>query len=219
MSRQNWSSAQGAGKNTMIGVYQTHGQSSRQVAVRDMPAHTKLKFRTTGQSAPEDLETRDFRKELEEREKEHLEKSKEKLLGIAAPEQQNLLADVSKDDEAAFDDSDDDVSTDSDSSSSDSDDDEIELIRELERIKAEREAERKKAEEKAKEEEQKRLEDEALSGNPLLAPKATSTIKRRWDEDALFRNQSRLEPKKKKRFINDTIRNEFHVKFMQKYVK
>ena len=32
----------------------------------------------------------------------------------------------------------------------------------------------------------------------------------RWDDDVVFKNQSRNEPKKERRFINDTIRNDFH---------
>jgi len=44
------------------------------------------------------------------------------------------------------------------------------------------------------------------------------TVKRRWDDDVIFKNQAR-EPDNKKRFINDTIRNDFHKKFLEKYIK
>lgn len=44
-------------------------------------------------------------------------------------------------------------------------------------------------------------------------------VKRRWDDDVVFRNQARTEPAAKKTFINDTIRNDFHKKFINKYVK
>lgn len=40
-----------------------------------------------------------------------------------------------------------------------------------------------------------------------------------WDDDVVFRNQSRGEPKAAKRFINDTIRSDFHRKFLNKYIK
>lgn len=41
----------------------------------------------------------------------------------------------------------------------------------------------------------------------------------RWDDDVVFKNQARGEAKTPKRFINDTIRNDFHRKFLQKYMK
>lgn len=45
-------------------------------------------------------------------------------------------------------------------------------------------------------------------------------VKRRWDDDVVFKNCARSEPdKKKEQFINDSLRSEFHRKFMEKYVK
>lgn len=41
----------------------------------------------------------------------------------------------------------------------------------------------------------------------------------RWDDDVVFKNQARGELKPAKRFINDTIRNDFHRKFLNKYMK
>lgn len=41
----------------------------------------------------------------------------------------------------------------------------------------------------------------------------------RWDDDVVFKNQARGETKKAKRFINDTIRSDFHRKFLHKYMK
>ena len=41
----------------------------------------------------------------------------------------------------------------------------------------------------------------------------------RWDDDVVFRNQTRNEPKRQKRFINDTIRSDFHRRFLNKYIK
>ena len=57
-----------------------------------------------------------------------------------------------------------------------------------------------------------------LRGNPLLGG-GSFGVKRRWDDDVVFRNQARTEPAVKKTFINDTIRNDFHKKFINKYVK
>jgi len=58
-----------------------------------------------------------------------------------------------------------------------------------------------------------------LRGNPLLRAGEGFGVKRRWDDDVVFRNQARIEPEVKKRFINDTIRNDFHKKFLSKYIK
>ena len=64
--------------------------------------------------------------------------------------------------------------------------------------------------------------EEMIHSNPLLF-NTGDTLKRRfwigmgmswrWDDDVVFRNQGKTE-KRPKRFINDTIRNDFHVNFM-----
>jgi protein CWC15 len=79
--------------------------------------------------------------------------------------------------------------------------------------------------EKSKREAEERNEA-ILRGNPLLnlapsgMPASTgATVKRRWDDDLIFRNQARDEPDMKKRFINDAIRSDFHRKFLSKYIK
>lgn len=63
--------------------------------------------------------------------------------------------------------------------------------------------------------------EELASGNPLLNLRgpADFTVKRRWDDDVVFKNQTRGEPKQAKRFINDTIRSDFHKRFLNKYIK
>jgi protein CWC15 len=68
-----------------------------------------------------------------------------------------------------------------------------------------------------------------LSGNPLLREKYASSsaadksdmkVKRRWDDDVVFKNCSRAESdKKEKTFINDSLRSDFHRKFMSKYIQ
>lgn len=45
------------------------GKLSKQYSSRDLPGHTKLKYREVGQNAPEEISRRDLRKELEQREK------------------------------------------------------------------------------------------------------------------------------------------------------
>ena len=44
-------------------------------------------------------------------------------------------------------------------------------------------------------------------------------VKRRWDDDVVLRKQERGEPKAQKRFVNDTIRNDFHRRFLNRYIK
>lgn len=118
---------------------------------------------------------------------------------------------------------DDDKASDSDSSSDDSDDDEeAELMRELAKIKAERaEAAAKEAAAAAAKEEEER-EFNIARGNPLLNP-ADYGVKRRWDDDVVFRNQARgtgeREKGKGKEFVNDLLRSDFHRRFMSKYVR
>ena len=104
--------------------------------------------------------------------------------------------------------------------SDDDDDDEAALEAELAKIRAEREAAKQKeqAQEDAKEEVQ--LEEAALMGNPLLSSEeASGKLKRKWNDDVVFRNQAKGEPEVKKRLINDTIRNDFHKRFLSKFIR
>ena len=118
------------------------------------------------------------------------------------------------------------ASSEESSSEDDADDDEedetAELMRELAKIKAERaEAAAKVAAEQAKKDEEQREKDIAL-GNPLLNPrKEDYGVKRRWDDDVVFKNQARgtEERGKEKRFVNDLLRSDFHRRFMDKYVR
>ncbi|KAJ3024114.1 complexed with cef1p [Thoreauomyces humboldtii] len=117
-----------------------------------------------------------------------------------------------------------DNSDDSDSSDSDDDDDdEAELLRELEKIRRERAEEKERLEKERQEEDEKNREEEAMTGNPLLdgaAPLKDFSVKRRWDDDVVFKNQSKGHAENpKKRFINDVLRSDFHRKFMGKYIK
>ena len=47
----------------------------------------------------------------------------------------------------------------------------------------------------------------------------TPAVKRSWHEETVFKNQARSEPAAKKRFINDTIRSDFHKRFLNRYIK
>jgi protein CWC15 len=88
-------------------------------------------------------------------------------------------------------------------------------MRELEKIKKERaEAKAKEERERAAEEDEQR-EIDVARGNPLLN-KEDFAMKRRWDDDVVFKNQARgtEDRNKKKEFINDMLRSDFHKKFM-----
>ncbi|KAH9391404.1 complexed with cef1p [Tyrophagus putrescentiae] len=126
---------------------------SKQYSSRDLPSHLKLKYRQTGQGTTDDLKSKDFRRELEERER---------------------LA--------------------------------------------------KRDEERKLQENQIRMEN-ILSGNPLLNAGSSKggpssfKVKRRWDDDVVFKNCAKGEGQNKRGFINDTLRSDFHRKFMEKYIK
>ncbi|XP_030749736.1 protein CWC15 homolog [Sitophilus oryzae] len=192
---------------------------SRQYSSRDLPGHTKLKYREHGQGTQDEARSRDFRRELEEREKE-------KRLGGSRTDHSSSKRLKLDQVPAASLDADDPVDHDEDSDSSDDEDDTEALLAELNKIKKERALEQTKKEiERRQEEERIRMEN-ILSGNPLLthysagSGKMDHKVKRRWDDDVVFKNCAKSEPEKKATvFINDSLRSEFHKKFMEKYVK
>ena len=111
----------------------------------------------------------------------------------------------------------------SEESEDDEEDETAELMRELAKIKAERaEAAAKAAAEQAAKDQEQREKDIAL-GNPLLNAEQGRDygVKRRWDDDVVFKNQARgtEERGKEKRFVNDLLRSDFHRRFMDKYVR
>lgn len=194
---------------------------SRQYSSRDLPSHNKLKYREHGQGTSEELRSRDFRKDLEDREKEKSGARDRRMPEAVTHGKRPKLDQVP----AASLDADDPLDEEN-SDDPDSDDDTTQLLAELQRIKKERAMEQAKREtEKRQEEERIRMEN-ILSGNPLLnyasqVQKGDLKVKRRWDDDVVFKNCARSEPDKKKdqQFINDSLRSEFHRKFMEKYVK
>jgi protein CWC15 len=134
-------------------------------------------------------------------------------------------AKLNSDDESDLDASDDDDNDDdSDLDDSDDEDEEAALQAELAKIRNERAAMKARADAEAAADEQAQMEEAALTGNPLLNSTASSSLngklKRRWNDDVVFRNQARSEPdQNKKRFINDTVRNDFHKRFLNKFMK
>ena len=210
------------------GGYRYH-VARQQFDVKEMASHTKLKFRQTGQGTIDEVKSQDLKADLLLRERKHYESK-----GLLPPSDQALL-EYSKDgdtseqyiemDISQFDDSDDSIDE-SSGSDEDSEDEDADLLRELEKIKQEKEEERQRREleeehSKSREQSRRFLENPLLSRSPSVASSTASefVIKRRWDDDVVFRNQARNEPEPKRRYLNDTIRNDFHVKFMKKYIK
>lgn len=194
---------------------------------RLLPAHTQLKYRRAGQGGDADDEpTRDLAAELLAAESAHFAKKNggapaleddgddnevtdairgEKRTADGEDGEESLEAkrrrilqesrDIDADDSSEEDDDDDD-------SDDDSDDEEAELQRELERVRKEREEKKKREEEERAKEEQDARERDIALGNPLLN-KQDFTMKRRWDDDVVFKNQARgTEDKGKKEFVN-----------------
>lgn len=201
---------------------------SQQISKHDMPHHLTTKYRQKGQSTREELDREELKKKLLDKEEAHYKKT-----GREAPRNnkeaithaQEDAGDISGE-ENAFENVDkDDTDSDQDSSDisggEDSDDETAELMRELEKIKKERALEEEKKEQERLAKEEKDRNEAILMGNPLLSKDepAMGSLKRRWDDDVVFKNQSRSEPAKKKKFVNDTIRSDFHRKFLTKYIK
>ncbi|CAG7727020.1 unnamed protein product [Allacma fusca] len=208
---------------------------TRQYSSRDLPAHTKLKYRESGQGTVDEHKNKDYRRELEDRERTvRREKDKESSKSRPEPSESqkaiqpppskksrvdpaNLDADDPLDDSDVEGDGDD---------TSDDEDDTAALMAELQRIKKERAADQARKEAEKRAEEERIRAENILSGNPLLnnagpsSVKADLKVKRRWDEDVVFKNCARAESSdKNKGFINDCLRSDFHRKFMEKYIK
>jgi len=115
----------------------------------------------------------------------------------------------------------DDVSeNDKDSTDSDEESDFEALQLELAKIRREKEEERKKKEEETAREAEMERQTEIGKSNPLLSSNVSTdrSLKRKWHEDTVFKNQARTISEPKRRFINDNMRSDFHKRFLQKYI-
>ncbi|KAF8963612.1 Pre-mRNA-splicing factor Cwf15/Cwc15 [Flammula alnicola] len=224
---------------------------SRQFSVRDMAAHTKMKFRQVGQTSTDEVKKRDLRAELlaaeqEARNKKRKAEGKPPLLedtpGEADEEthkRRKLLQEameLDKDDEESDEDKDkEDEDEDESEEESDEEDDTAELLRELEKIKRERAEEKARQDSEQSASEAASREAEIATSNPLLnlaaalgqqTPGGVSTtvpgtfqVKKRWDDDLIFKNQAMTAKTSQGNFVNDLLRTEFHKKFMAKFIK
>lgn len=215
------------------------GFKTQHTSAKSQPGHKQLKYRQHGQNTEQEMRYSDMRMELQKREAA-LDSEKKMALAMIENEEKTVelpllltdsvtLAATADINIATFDDQDADFgdSDDSDDESSsdddDDDDDEEELQRELEKIKAERLAAAQRKEEEQRQLEENSLREGALRSNPLMQGLneeigGQAKIKRKWNDDVVFRNQASTEPEVKKRFINDTIRNDFHRSFLRKYM-
>lgn len=227
-ARPTWSAALGSGGGLRDG---SSSAPTLQTCAKDQPGHLKLKLRQIGQDAPEEIKMKDYRGESTENgaaprllpnlisgdsDAEIDESDEEENRGSGS-----ILQDISNETDSDIENSHESASGITNHSDQDEDDDdEEELMRELEKIKKEREAEKAAKEKKAAERDPHAI----LAGNPLLSTHSESEVssfgvKRRWDEDVVFKNQAKgLDEKPQKRFINDTTRSDFHRRFMDRFI-
>ncbi|QKX59139.1 uncharacterized protein TRUGW13939_06271 [Talaromyces rugulosus] len=206
---------------------------------RLLPAYMHLKVRQPGQGGDADG-PRDMRAELLAAEAAHFAKTKGGVQDESPVEptasnrkrelEDNVQENLDEEDmeakrrrvlEETRDIDADSVGSDSESSEEESDDEEdeaAELMRELEKIKKERQEQKEKEELARQAEEQEQREYDIARGNPLLNAQDFN-MKRRWDDDVVFKNQARgTEGKQNPEFVNDLLRSDFHRRFMSKYL-
>mmetsp|Transcript_7507 Transcript_7507/g.27582 ORF Transcript_7507/g.27582 Transcript_7507/m.27582 type:complete len:232 (+) Transcript_7507:67-762(+) len=219
--RPTWSAAIASGTNP--GGNSFSCQTSK-VANRDAASFLKIKTRQPGQGL---VEERGSKKELREELEAKEQKAREERLGLGggeakAAEPQPKLKAIEAN--PFPEDEDDDAPAPSEASDKEGDDDDDdedteELMRELAKIKKEREAEEQVHKAKANKMDERARRDEVAKGNPLLmGDESDLSLKRKWDDDTVFKNQARTAPKMKQRYINDSVRSDFHKKFLNKYV-
>lgn len=187
------------------------------VANRDAANFLSIKTRQAGQGLPEEKGSkRDLREDLERKERIAAEEKK------GGPKKAKAETKKIEDDNPFPEDADEigggePEKSDDEDKSDDDDEDTEELMRELAKIKKEREAEEAANNAVKKKSDDRARRDEIMKGNPLLET-GDFSLKRKWDDDTVFQNQSRTAPKQKERYINDSVRSDFHRKFLNKYV-
>eukprot|EP00930_Biecheleria_cincta_P003658 TRINITY_DN104586_c0_g1_i1.p1 TRINITY_DN104586_c0_g1~~TRINITY_DN104586_c0_g1_i1.p1 ORF type:complete len:228 (-),score=75.83 TRINITY_DN104586_c0_g1_i1:62-745(-) len=215
--RPTWNSAIASGSNPSGNMFVAQ---TTKVNNRDAASFKKIKFREASQGLVEDRPSRaDMAEALERKEKDARderegkvkEKKRPSMADNPFPEDadEELPSDDDKKANALGDDSDDD---------DDDDEDAEELMRELAKIKQEREAEAESKKALEAKQDRRVQREEVMRGNPLLADGQDLSLKRKWDDDTVFKNQARTAPKQKQRYINDSVRSDFHKKFLSKYV-
>merc|ERR1712071_561854 len=177
------------------------GKLSLQWSSRDAPSHSKLKVRSVINTKSRN----DLRKQLEEKEATLARKALKN-----APENAGLDDDEIEKKRVKF-------------TQLDNDD----LLAELAKIKQERAEEEARKQAELQEQNERLRSEQILHANPLMdiAGKLAGeggaddfTVKRRWDDDVVFKNCAKSEDhKEEKRFVNDTLRSDFHRRFIERY--
>lgn len=201
---------------------------SRDLRAELLAAEAAVKARKAGGSGTPDVETDVKGKGLAIESSDGVEDEQMKRRRLILEEAREIDADSDGGSDVEKDDEDDD----SDEEESEEEDEEAELMRELAKIKAERAAAKQAEEDAAAKKAEEQREVDIARGNPLLDPWAVREgsvsgsvmgagsgsfgVKRRWDEDVVFRNQGRgtEERGKRREFVNDLLRSDFHKKFM-----
>jgi len=215
--RPTWDAAQAGTKRAESDL----GKLSVQWSSRDAPSHTKLKVRSVVTSRTK----ADLKRQLEEKERAAARKALKNV-----PENQGLDDEEIEKKRVKFEnlDRDDPVDSSSDSETDSDEDDTDELLAELAKIKRERAEEEQKRQQEQAEQSERLRSEKILHANPLIdiAGKLAGdeeggedfTVKRRWDDDVVFKNCAKSEEhKEEKRFVNDTLRSDFHRRFIERY--
>mmetsp|Transcript_34269 Transcript_34269/g.63927 ORF Transcript_34269/g.63927 Transcript_34269/m.63927 type:complete len:227 (+) Transcript_34269:96-776(+) len=214
--RPTWNSAIAGGTTNAGGNFVCQ---TTKVNNRDAASFTTLKTRQVGQAAPiERGSIKSFREDLERRENKARAEREGRPVEEADKKRRQEPAAIA--DNPFPEDADDVAASGSEKEESEDDEEEDteELMRELAKIKQEREQEEEREKERQKKQDERSRRDEIMQGNPLLSGGGSTSLKRKWDDDTVFKNQARTAPVEKARFINDAVRSDFHRKFLNKYV-
>ena len=208
---------------------------SRKFDARDVPAHLELKTREKYQRDYNKHHTSNFTKKLEKEENKLNDTIYSRDIpsikkDFVAPRnlkqkidrEQSILNQVDEDDpELIFGSKKRDESnknnkkSEKDSDSSDNSEDDEALIKEFDRIKKEREEE-----EKLREEEIFKKKVETASVNDSFFTDNTYSLRKRWFEDSLFKNQNNGKTNEENGGRNnDILRSGYHRKFLKKFIQ
>jgi protein CWC15 len=207
------------------------------LSAKNMPSYLSLKRRNDGAEVIEDMKynsvipkiksKEEYRLELLERENK-ANNTQPKLLSLLSSKdhqntninqpENNSKSELSnnQNDEEDEDDKEDEEDEEA-SQNSDDYDEEKELMKEYEKIKKEREEEKIKKEEDEAQNIKNITEYDIISGNPLYSN--DYSLKKKWYEDTVFKNQAKREGKEEKKLNNDTLRTDYHKKFMNKTIQ
>jgi len=169
--------------------------------------------------------------EIEDRNSEEIKRRKLLQDALELDKDDDDEVEVKEENRTAKAESNDDDDGDGDDEEDEGEDETAELLRELEKIKKERAEEQARKEREAQEQNVAAREEEIATANPLLNLQAalgqgaegpsggSFAVKKRWDDDLIFKNQAVNNDKPSGQFVNDLLRTEFHRKFMAKFIK